>query len=127
LSKEIEPYFKYPGKRTEIAIAENPDTIMEIIQDYIDTKAEEEEIKIDVDEKRYKATITYNKQPASEELQPDPIVTTLKILRVDNDDVFILDFTRKSGDIMEYLTFYKDLDNQIKKKFGYLVEGEEEQ
>ena len=65
MSKEIEPYFKYPGKRTEIAIAENPDTIMEIIQDYIDTKAEEEEIKIDVDEKRYKATITYNKQPAS--------------------------------------------------------------
>lgn len=38
-------------------ISENPDTIMEVIQDFVNAKSEEEEIKIEIDEENYKARI----------------------------------------------------------------------
>lgn len=105
-------------------IAENPDTILEIVQDYVDQKAQEEDISIEVKEGTYKAVITYNKQPTSEEVQVEPIITNFRITRVGTDDVFVVDFTKKSGDAIEFLSFYKDLETHIQRKFGYLDEQE---
>jgi hypothetical protein len=108
-------------------IAENPDVVLEIIQNYIEEKQQEEDIQIEVTDNQYKAVITYNKTPASDDLQVDPIKVTLKIYRVDKDDVFVIDFTKKSGDPIEFLTFYKDIDLHIQKKFGYATEEEQQQ
>lgn len=98
-------------------IAENPDTVMEIIEDYAAGKGEEEEVKIDIDEKSYKAKIEFGK---------NNVEVAIKILRVRDDDVFCIDFVRKSGDYIEYLTLFEEIKEQINKKFGYLDEEEDE-
>ena len=129
LEKKIDLYVKTPGNHTEIIIAENPDTIMEVIGDLINTKSEEEEITMTIDDKRYKATITYNKQPPSEEVKADPLIVTFRILRVEDatQEYFCLDFIRKSGDSIEFINFFKDLELHIYKKFGYVDEEDENQ
>jgi hypothetical protein len=37
LEKHIQPYIKVEGKKTKLMIAENPDTIMDVLQEYCNT------------------------------------------------------------------------------------------
>ena len=50
LSKKISPYEEIPGMYTKFMTLESPDDIMAKIEEYCHQKAEEEEIKVQVDE-----------------------------------------------------------------------------
>lgn len=99
-------------------LAENPDTIMEILEDYQTSKEEEEEVKVDVDGESYKAAIEYAK---------NNVKIGVKIFRVGEQDLFCVDFTRKDGDLIDFLSSFKEIEDHINKRFGYLDQGEEEE
>jgi hypothetical protein len=120
LSKPIEPYVTYEVGRvaqpTHIVIGENPDQLMEILEDFCTSKEEDEEVKIEVDENAYKAKIEFAK---------NDLKIGVKIFRMGEEDLFCVDLVRKSGDLIEFLNLYKEIDLYIRKKYGY--EEEEEQ
>lgn len=94
LEKPIEQYVKIEGKRTHFMIAENPDTIMDVLFDYQRTKQqEEEEVKLVVDPSSYKATLSY---------ESSEVELVVKIFRVGEADVFDVDCTRKLGDFIQF-------------------------
>lgn len=99
-------------------IAENPDTIMEIIEDFCTSKEEDEELKIDIDSETYKAKI---------ESAKNNLKIVVKIFRIRDEDLFSIDFTRKEGDLIEFLTLFKEIEEHINKKFGYTDEDEDQQ
>jgi hypothetical protein len=113
LEKPIQPYVRVVGKKTELVLPENPDQIMEIIEDYCNSKSEEEEVKLDVDEKLYKAKLIHAKHN---------VEIGIRIYRVDDQDLFSIDFTRKQGDLISFLSVFKDLKTYIEFKFGYIEE-----
>lgn len=98
-------------------IAENPDTIMEIIEDFANEKGEEEEVKIDIDEKVYKAKIEYAR---------NNVDIRIKIFRVGDGDLFCVEFVKKNGVIMEFLNTVEEIKEHINKKFGYLDQEDDE-
>lgn len=40
--------------------------------------------------------------------------------RVGDGDLFDIDFTKRGGDLEDYLGLVQELENDINKKFGYL-------
>ncbi len=92
--KEIEEYLEKTGSKTHFYLAENPDIIIDILYDYKLVRHQEQEdiIKIELDEARYKVTIRYYEDEYDEVSTLDIVV---KITKVRDHDVFDIDFTRK--------------------------------
>ena len=92
---------------------------MEVLEDYAGSKEEEDGIELDVSDKAYKATLSFEKIK---------VELLIKITRVTEDqDDFCIDFIRKKGDLMEFLTTYKEIKTYIENKFGYNEETSEDQ
>ena len=90
---------------------------MEVIEDFVAGKSEDEEIKIDINEKQYKATINY---------ETKNLDLTVKITRIGEADIFNVEFIKKNGYLEDFLEFVAEIENDVNKKFGYLEKDDEE-
>ena len=50
MTKKIQPYEEIPGMNTKFMTLDSPDEVMEKVEQYCHQKAEEEEIKLQMDE-----------------------------------------------------------------------------
>ena len=110
LSKMIDMYSKGLGKQTEFFLPENPDEIMMLIEDYCINNGEDEEVKCEIDDKKYKAKIIYGKTN---------VELGVKIMRVSDEDYFCVECTRRGGDLIEFFNVYQELKLHVESKLGY--------
>ena len=104
----------FAGKNTEFFLADNPDEVMQLLEDYCMSKDESEEIKIQVNEKEYKATVIKGKTN---------VTAGIKILSVGNEEgLFCIDFTRRGGDLIDFLDLFKEIKDYLEVKLGYKEE-----
>ncbi|CDW89341.1 protein kinase domain containing protein [Stylonychia lemnae] len=104
-----------------ILISEHPDEILEVIQDYINEKKDEEDIEINENAKKpYKALIKH--------IKPEGISLefSFNIIKLEGQEMFAIEFQNYNGLQDDFLNFINDLDAELSKKFGYVdVEDEE--
>ena len=99
-------------------ICENPDTLIDMIADYIEVKQGEEQVKCDVDEHKYKVSI---------ELEGRSLSVDIKIYRIGEADEFFVHFVKTNGYLQDLLDFKIELEKHINQEFGYEEAQEEEQ
>ncbi len=116
-NKTITAYQEVPGRKTQFFLPDSPDVISDLFEDYQLLKQDEEEIKVEIDPDTYKAKIF------TERFNVDLVA---KITRVGEENNFCVEFTRKSGDMFDFLNFCKALQNFIEYKLGYKEEEPEE-
>ena len=108
LTKEIGIYEKAAGKKTEMFLTQHPDNIMEVIEDFCVNK-QEEEFKVQIADKQYKAQIVNGK---------NNVVIGVKVLKIEEEErKFCVDFTRKQGDLIEFLDIFKEIKLHLEAKF----------
>lgn len=71
---------------------------MEVIEDFVTDKQDDEEIKIDIKDSQYKATINY---------EGKNLIIEVKITRIGDADSFHVEFVRKNGYLEDFLDFTK--------------------
>lgn len=91
-------------------IQENPDTIMEIVEDFITAKRENEEVKFALDDNIYKAKI---------EVENSSLNMGLEIFRYGDKDMFVIEFIRKAGSVNDFYKLVDELKKEINVRFGY--------
>lgn len=117
-SKDIKLYEETPGQDIGFVICENPDTIVEVIQDYLDSKQEEEEVKCETDDAKYKIKITFEAKALS---------LDVKIFRInEGSNEFFVQFVKTNGYLEDMLTFKSQIEEHINKEFGYVDEKPED-
>lgn len=110
-SKDIKIYEEISGFDTGFVICENPDTIIEIIQDYIEKRQEEEDVKYQIDENKYKVKISFESQNFS---------VDIKIFRINESlNEFYVQFIKMDGCLEDLLTFKTQIEKHIYNEFGY--------
>ena len=70
-----------------------------------------------MDEVKYKVTLRYYEDESDEDFT---LEIGVKITRVDEADVFDIDFARKSGDVIAFYDKFKDIQAHIFKRLNYL-------
>lgn len=71
---------------------------MEVLEDFVNDKQEDEEIKIDLKDTDYKAIINY---------EGKNVLMEVKITRIGDADSFHIEFVRKNGYLEDFLDFYE--------------------
>lgn len=99
-------------------LCENPDTLVDVITDYLEAKQGEEEVKCEVDDKKYKLSIQFEGKALN---------LDIKIYRIGEADEFFLQFVKTKGYLEDMLEFKSELEKHINQEFGYAEAGEGEQ
>ena len=83
---------------------------MKHIEDYCTTLTETEEVKFRVYDHEYKIRISLVQKETD---------LCIKVYRVGEKDVFCVDFSRKSGDLIQFLNEFSQIKNYLENKLGY--------
>lgn len=71
---------------------------MEVIEDFVTDKQDDEEIKIDIKDNQYKATINY---------EGKNLLIEVRVTRIGDADSFHVEFVKKNGYLEDFLDFAK--------------------
>ena len=110
LTKPIEDYDISLTKATEFMTEYDPEFILEIVENYCDTRAEGEELTYERKEDAYKAKLT---NPIN------GLQVKVEVLKMENDK-FCVDFTKKRGQYIDFM-------NEFKKIRGHCLNDKEEE
>ena len=90
---------------------------MEVVEDILTYKQEDEENNFKYKDDQYKVVVNY---------EGKNLLVEIKITRIGDADSFHVEFVKKNGYLEEFLEFAKQVETEVNKKFGYL-EGQDEE